>query len=76
MRWKVRPTRNTAPPPCAAELAAMLACFAATSDLRAQGEGTNGCASAARQLHACMKKGGGSGKKQSSSINYLLSRVK
>jgi hypothetical protein len=60
---------EAAPPPCAAELAAVLACFAATSDLRAQGEGTSGCASAARQLHACMKKGGGSGKKQSSSVS-------
>jgi hypothetical protein len=34
----------------------MLSCFAQTGDLRAANEGVQGCATAARNLHACMAK--------------------
>ncbi|WOO84544.1 uncharacterized protein LOC62_06G008060 [Vanrija pseudolonga] len=75
-RYRVRPTKQAAQTPCAAQLTTLLACFATTGDLRAGVEGTQGCAAAAKNLHLCMaqpyKKGSGA----TPSINYLLSKVR
>ena len=47
-------------------------CFSATGDIRATSEGASGCASAMRNLHKCMEKGGGGGKGRASSVSVYM----
>lgn len=44
-------------------------CFSATGDIRATSEGASGCATAMRNLHKCMEKGGGGGRRGASSVS-------
>ncbi|KAL1407219.1 hypothetical protein Q8F55_006636 [Vanrija albida] len=75
-RYKVRPTKQIAEAPCSPELMTLLSCFATTGDLRAGQEGAQGCAQAARTLHACMAKPPRNRGKGQPSINFLLSKVR
>ncbi|EJT45882.1 hypothetical protein A1Q1_05688 [Trichosporon asahii var. asahii CBS 2479] len=72
VRYKVRQTREAVKVPCATEIAALLMCFSATGDIRATSEGASGCASAMRNLHKCMEKGGGGGKGRASSVSIAV----
>lgn len=49
-KLKVRPKKLASKAPCAAEFAAVLACWASSSDLRSQAE----CAEVTKSLRECM----------------------
>ncbi|CAO1629116.1 unnamed protein product [Jaminaea pallidilutea] len=67
---QVRPKKEAMAAPCAAEFAAMLACWASTNDLGSTGE----CKDRATQLQICMKTNAGKRPRQTNSINYHLAK--
>ncbi|PWN26938.1 hypothetical protein BDZ90DRAFT_261187 [Jaminaea rosea] len=69
---KVRPKHEAATSPCAAELAAMLACWASTHDTANAGA----CRDAAKGLQNCMRlQANGAGRvRGASTINYHLAK--
>ncbi|KAI0315532.1 hypothetical protein OF83DRAFT_728297 [Amylostereum chailletii] len=70
-KLKVRPQKNISPSACSPELAAMLGCWAATTDVMS----TGACAQSARTLFECMRTTPFKGKQHRPSINYHLARL-
>ncbi|KAF8892616.1 hypothetical protein BD779DRAFT_1436851 [Infundibulicybe gibba] len=70
-KLKVRPRKNAANNMCAPQLAAMLGCWAATSDLHS----TGACSDAAQVLFQCMRTTPLPKKTHKPTINYHLARL-
>ncbi|CEH17369.1 hypothetical protein CBOM_03415 [Ceraceosorus bombacis] len=69
---KVRPRKEVAQAPCAAEFAAMLACWASSQDTN----NTGPCAASAKVLQQCMNSGKANRNRPAkSTINYHLARL-
>ncbi|PFH52367.1 hypothetical protein AMATHDRAFT_74164 [Amanita thiersii Skay4041] len=69
---KVRPRKSTANNMCGPQLAAMLACWAATGDVHSKNKA---CSEAAAGLFNCMKTSPMPQKSHKPSINYHLGRL-
>ncbi|KII88953.1 hypothetical protein PLICRDRAFT_139050 [Plicaturopsis crispa FD-325 SS-3] len=68
---RVRPKKSVAPNVCTEELTTMLACWAATGDLKS----TKECAEQATALYTCMRTTPFRAKQQRPTINYHLARL-
>ncbi|WFC93605.1 hypothetical protein MBRA1_000226 [Malassezia brasiliensis] len=69
-KLKVRPKKMAANAPCAAEFAAVLACWASSNDIRSQSV----CLEPTRTLRECMATKRASVNKSKPTINYHLAR--
>ncbi|WFD21897.1 hypothetical protein MEQU1_000556 [Malassezia equina] len=69
-KLKVRPKKLASKAPCAAEFAAVLACWASSSDLRSQAE----CAEVTKTLRECMATSHTGQARTKPTINYHLAR--
>ncbi|WFD17970.1 hypothetical protein MCAP1_000181 [Malassezia caprae] len=69
-KLKVRPKKLASKAPCAAEFAAVLACWASSSDLRSQAE----CAEVTKNLRECMAMSHTGKARTKPTINYHLAR--
>ncbi|KAN0066139.1 hypothetical protein ACQY0O_000233 [Thecaphora frezii] len=70
-KLKVRPTKDLAAAPCAAEFATMLACWASSNDLSNIGP----CKDSAKSLQLCMASKQGRRGPSKPTINYHLARL-
>ncbi|WFD45642.1 hypothetical protein GLX27_000264 [Malassezia furfur] len=69
-KLKVRPKKMAANAPCAAEFAAVLACWASSNDIRSQSV----CLEPTRTLRECMATKRATVNKSKPTINYHLAR--
>ncbi|PWN88513.1 hypothetical protein FA10DRAFT_303473 [Acaromyces ingoldii] len=69
-KLKVRPKKDAATAPCAAEFATMLACWATANDLSNSGP----CADSAKALQTCLQTRGKRRVVKRPTINYHLAR--
>ncbi|SNX81450.1 related to MRP10 - mitochondrial ribosomal protein of the small subunit [Melanopsichium pennsylvanicum] len=70
-KLKVRPKKDAAAAPCAAEFATMLACWASSNDLNNIGA----CKDSAKALQECMSSRKPRGGVSKPTINYHLARL-
>ncbi|EPQ32429.1 uncharacterized protein PFL1_00625 [Pseudozyma flocculosa PF-1] len=70
-KLKVRPSKDLAAAPCAAEFATMLACWASSNDLSNVGQ----CRESAKALQVCMASNKGRRVTSKPTVNYHLARL-